>query len=149
MADRAARREGSPVGDDGALADHQNLSVRAARARRRRPAMLGWLAFVVIAFAGGSAIGQPYPTAGVARRAAIVMVAVFSIFAILSEIMFKQLGVGLAVAVLIDATVVGAVLLRSAMTLFRDWNWYLPRSLRSIHRPRRAPPLTVESSHGD
>ena len=111
--------------------------------------MLGWLAFVLIAFAGDSAIGQPFPTAGVVTRAAIVIVAAFSIFAILPEIMFKVVGVGLAVAVLIDATVVGAALLALAMTLLGDWNWYLPRSPRSIHRPRWLPPLTVKSSHGD
>jgi uncharacterized membrane protein YdfJ with MMPL/SSD domain len=66
-------------------------------------------------------------TAGVVTSAALVMVCVFSIFAILPEVDFKQLGVGLAVAVLIDATVVRAVLLPSAMTLLGEWNWYLPR----------------------
>ncbi len=75
-------------------------------------------------------------TAGVVTSAAVVMVAVFSIFAVLPETMFKQLGVGLAVAVLIDATIVRAVVLPSAMTLLGEWNWYLPR-LRA--RPRRAP----------
>jgi len=61
-------------------------------------------------------------TAGVVTSAAIVMVAVFSIFAILPEVVFKQLGVGLAVAVLIDATIVRAVLLPSAMKLLGEWN---------------------------
>jgi RND superfamily putative drug exporter len=75
-------------------------------------------------------------TAGVITSAAIVMVGVFSIFAILPEIAFKQLGVGLAVAVLIDATIVRAVLLPAAMTLLGDWNWYLPSRLRTIHLPR-------------
>jgi len=85
-------------------------------------------------------------TAGVVTSAAIVMVSVFSIFAVLPEIMFKQLGVGLAVAVLIDATIVRAVLLPSAMTLLGEWNWYLPRLPRWIilRRPTtgawRAPP---------
>jgi uncharacterized membrane protein YdfJ with MMPL/SSD domain len=79
-------------------------------------------------------------TAGVVTSAAVVMVAVFSIFAILPEIMFKQLGVGLAVAVLIDATIVRAVLLPSAMTLLGDWNWYLPR--RPAWTTRRRPPVT-------
>jgi hypothetical protein len=77
-------------------------------------------------------------TAGVVTSAAIVMVAVFSIFAILPEIMFKQLGVGLAVAVLIDATIVRAVLLPSAMTLLGDWNWYLP-SWPALGPRRHAP----------
>jgi RND superfamily putative drug exporter len=54
-------------------------------------------------------------TAGVVTSAAIVTVAVFSIFATLSAVAFKQLGVGLAAAVLIDATIVRAVLLPSAM----------------------------------
>ena len=43
--------------------------------------------------------------------------------------MFKQFGVGLAVAVLIDATIVRGVLLPATMTLLGDWNWYLPRWL--------------------
>jgi uncharacterized membrane protein YdfJ with MMPL/SSD domain len=75
-------------------------------------------------------------TAGVITSAAIVMVGVFSIFAILPEVAFKQLGVGLAVAVLIDATLVRAVLLPAAMTLLGEWNWYLPRRLRAIRLPR-------------
>jgi RND superfamily putative drug exporter len=70
-------------------------------------------------------------TAGVVTSAAVVMVAVFSIFAFLPEIPFKQLGVGLAAAVLVDATIVRAVLLPSAMKLLGEWNWYLPgRRLR-------------------
>ncbi len=68
-------------------------------------------------------------TAGVVTAAAIVMVAVFSIFATLSTIDMKQAGVGLAAAILIDATIVRAVLLPSAMKLLGDWNWYLPRWL--------------------
>jgi putative drug exporter of the RND superfamily len=61
--------------------------------------------------------------------AAAVMVSVFAIFATLSLVIFKQLGVGLAVAVLLDATVVRRVLLPSAMKLLGDWNWYLPKWL--------------------
>ncbi len=78
-------------------------------------------------------------TAGVVTSAAVVMVAVFSIFALLPEIMFKQLGVGLAVAVLIDATIVRAVLLPSAMTLLGEWNWYLPRRPHFGRPARRSP----------
>ncbi len=74
-------------------------------------------------------------TAGVVTSAAIVMVAVFSIFATLGEIAFKQVGLGLAVAVLIDATIVRAVLLPSTMKLLGEWNWYLPRWAGHIHRP--------------
>ena len=65
-------------------------------------------------------------TAGTVTSAAIVMVAVFAIFATLRTIDMKQMGVGLAVAVLIDATVIRAVLLPAAMKLLGEWNWYLP-----------------------
>jgi uncharacterized membrane protein YdfJ with MMPL/SSD domain len=82
-------------------------------------------------------------TAGVVTSAAVVMVAVFSIFATLGEIAFKQLGVGLAVAVLIDATIVRVVLLPAAMKLLGDWNWYMPARPRLLagRGPRAAPPV--------
>jgi RND superfamily putative drug exporter len=69
-------------------------------------------------------------TAGVITSAALVMVFVFSIFGTLSLIMMKQFGVGLAAAVLIDATIVRGVLLPATMKLLGEWNWYLPRWLR-------------------
>ena len=69
-------------------------------------------------------------TAGVVSAAALVMVAVFAIFATLSFIDMKQFGVGLAAAVLIDATLVRGVLLPAAMKLLGDWNWYLPSWLQ-------------------
>jgi uncharacterized membrane protein YdfJ with MMPL/SSD domain len=78
-------------------------------------------------------------TAGVVTSAAIVMVAVFSIFGSLSMIEFKQMGVGLAVAVLIDATIVRGVLLPAAMKLLGDWNWYLPKRLRWLPEIAREP----------
>jgi RND superfamily putative drug exporter len=68
-------------------------------------------------------------TASVVTSAAIVMVGVFAIFATLATLDFKMMGVGLAVAVLLDATIVRAVLLPAGMTLLGDWNWYLPRWL--------------------
>jgi len=68
-------------------------------------------------------------SAGVVTSAAIVMVAVFSIFATLSNLFFKQFGVGLAVAILLDATIVRAVLLPASMKLLGARNWYLPRWL--------------------
>jgi uncharacterized membrane protein YdfJ with MMPL/SSD domain len=68
-------------------------------------------------------------TAGTVTSAAIVMVAVFAIFATLSALDFKQMGVGLSVAILIDATIVRAVLLPATMKLLGDWNWYLPKGL--------------------
>jgi uncharacterized membrane protein YdfJ with MMPL/SSD domain len=73
-------------------------------------------------------------TAGTVTSAAFVMVAVFSVFATLSTLDMKQLGVGLAVAVLLDATVVRAMLLPASMKLLGRWNWYLPRSLRWLPR---------------
>ena len=81
-------------------------------------------------------------TAGVVTSAAVVMVAVFSIFATLGLLDFKMMGVGLAVAVLLDATIVRAVLLPAAMTLLGDWNWYLPRWLEWL--PKLAPETPVE-----
>jgi RND superfamily putative drug exporter len=71
-------------------------------------------------------------TAGVVTSAALVMVGVFSLFGSLSSLDVKQAGVGLAAAVLIDATIVRAVLLPSSMHLLGEWNWYLPRFLRRI-----------------
>jgi uncharacterized membrane protein YdfJ with MMPL/SSD domain len=68
-------------------------------------------------------------TAGVVTSAALVMVSVFAIFGTLSMLFFKQFGVGLATAVLLDATVVRAVLLPATMKLLGDANWYLPRWL--------------------
>lgn len=68
-------------------------------------------------------------TASTVTSAAIVMVAVFAIFATLSFIDFKQMGIGLSVAILIDATLVRAVLLPATMKLLGKWNWYLPKQL--------------------
>jgi uncharacterized membrane protein YdfJ with MMPL/SSD domain len=90
-------------------------------------------------------------TAGVVSAAAIVMVGVFSIFATLSFIDMKQFGVGLAAAVLIDATLVRGVMLPAAMKLLGKWNWYLPSWLEWLpkgpaiegapepHEPARRP----------
>jgi uncharacterized membrane protein YdfJ with MMPL/SSD domain len=68
-------------------------------------------------------------TAGVVTAAAAVMVCVFSLFGTLSSLELKQAGVGLAAAVLIDATLIRGVLLPATMKLLGDWNWYLPRRL--------------------
>ena len=68
-------------------------------------------------------------SAGVITSAAIVMVAVFSTFATLSVISMKQMGVGLAVAILLDATLVRGLLLPAVMSLLGEHNWYLPRWL--------------------
>ena len=77
-------------------------------------------------------------TAGVITSAALVMVAVFSVFATLSVIQFKQLGVALAAAVFIDATIVRIVLLPAAMKLLGPRTWYLPGWLAFADRKRLA-----------
>jgi uncharacterized membrane protein YdfJ with MMPL/SSD domain len=80
-------------------------------------------------------------TAGIVTSAAAVMVAVFAIFASLSALEFKQMGVGLAAAVLIDATIIRGVLLPATMRLLGDWNWYLPKRLTWL--PRLAPEVRI------
>jgi len=65
-------------------------------------------------------------SAGVVTSAAVIMVAVFSIFATVSFVDVKTLGVGLAFAVLVDATVVRGILVPAAMTLLGERSWYLP-----------------------
>jgi uncharacterized membrane protein YdfJ with MMPL/SSD domain len=92
-------------------------------------------------------------TAGVVTSAAIVMVCVFAVFATLSMLLFKQFGVGLASAILIDATIVRAVLLPATMKLLGDWNWYLPKWLEWLPHleqggkpePVRAPSVPTPS----
>ena len=73
-------------------------------------------------------------TAGVVTSAALVMFGVFSLFATASSLNLKQAGVGLAVAVVLDATVVRAVLMPASMKLLGDWNWYLPSWLEWLPR---------------
>ena len=85
-------------------------------------------------------------TAGVVTSAAVVMIAVFAIFATLSLLIFKELGIGLAVAVLIDATIIRGVLLPATMKLLGGWNWYLPKWLEWLPKvgPGRGTPPTAE-----
>jgi RND superfamily putative drug exporter len=80
-------------------------------------------------------------TASVVTSAAVVMVAVFAIFATLGFVDMKMMGVGLAVAVLLDATVIRAVLLPAAMKLLGDWNWYLPSWLEWL--PKVSPEARI------
>ena len=88
-------------------------------------------------------------TAGVVTSAAIVMVGVFAIFGTLSMMIFKQFGVGLAAAILIDATIIRAILLPASMKLLGEWNWYLPKWLEWLPHiehdeklePVEAPPV--------
>jgi uncharacterized membrane protein YdfJ with MMPL/SSD domain len=79
-------------------------------------------------------------TAGVVTSAALVMVGVFSLFGSLSSLDVKQAGVGLAVAVLLDATVIRAVLLPASMELLGEWNWYLPRFLERLPKTQLETP---------
>jgi uncharacterized membrane protein YdfJ with MMPL/SSD domain len=82
-------------------------------------------------------------TAGVVTSAALVMVAVFGSFALGSDQVAKQIGVGLAAAILIDATIIRAILLPAGMKLLGKRNWYLPKRLgwlpRFQHEPHAAP----------
>jgi uncharacterized membrane protein YdfJ with MMPL/SSD domain len=78
-------------------------------------------------------------TAGVVTAAATVMVFVFAIFATLSQLSLKQLGLGLAAAVLIDATLIRGVLLPATMKLLGEANWYLPRRLNWLPRLAHEP----------
>jgi uncharacterized membrane protein YdfJ with MMPL/SSD domain len=82
-------------------------------------------------------------TAGVVTSAALVMVAVFGSFALSSDQLAKQIGVGLAAAILIDATIIRAVLLPATIKLLGTRNWYLPKGLgwlpKFAHEPEVAP----------
>ncbi|WP_196466360.1 MMPL family transporter [Planomonospora sp. ID91781] len=82
-------------------------------------------------------------TAGVVSSAAFIMVGVFAIFGTMSMLSFKEMGIGLAAAILIDATIVRAVLLPATMKLLGDANWYLPRWLNWL------PVLEHEPEDGD
>jgi RND superfamily putative drug exporter len=79
-------------------------------------------------------------TAGVVTSAAVIMVAVFAVFGTLSMQDFKQLGVGLAVAILLDATLIRVVLLPSVMALLGERNWYRPRWLAWLPRVSHGAP---------
>jgi putative drug exporter of the RND superfamily len=80
-------------------------------------------------------------TAGIITGAAAIMVCVFAGMASGQLVMFQQMGFGLAVAILIDATVVRTIIVPAAMELLGDWNWYLPRWLQWL------PDVSVEG-HG-
>ena len=73
-------------------------------------------------------------TAGTITSAAAIMVAVFAVFAFTRLIAIKQFGVGLGVAILLDATVIRSILLPASMKLLGDWNWYLPSWLEWLPR---------------
>ena len=79
-------------------------------------------------------------TAGIITGAALIMVAVFSGFAAGSLVMFQQMGFGLAVAVLLDATLIRTIMVPAAMKLLGKWNWYLPSWLEWL------PHLSIEGA---
>jgi RND superfamily putative drug exporter len=84
-------------------------------------------------------------SAGVVTSAAVIMVAVFAVFATLSMTTFKQLGVGLAVAILLDATVVRGVLLPAVLATLGDRTWWLPGWLSFLPEGRGVPAEEPES----
>jgi RND superfamily putative drug exporter len=73
-------------------------------------------------------------TSGTITSAASIMVVVFGVFVTLKFVFIQQLGLGLAVAVFIDATLIRSVLLPASMTLLGEWNWWLPPFLRWLPR---------------
>ena len=82
-----------------------------------------------------SAVGQGISiTAGTVTSAAAIMVVVFAVFVTMKLSMIQQLGLGLAVAVFIDATIIRSVVLPATMRLLGDWNWYLPSFLGWLPR---------------
>ena len=91
-------------------------------------------------------------TGKIITGAAAIMIAVFCGFAAGQLVMFQQMGFGLAVAVLLDATVVRCILVPAAMALLGDRNWYLPRwlqwlpDLRVEGAPRPAPAVEPVSA---
>jgi RND superfamily putative drug exporter len=80
-------------------------------------------------------------SAGVVTSAAVIMTGVFSVFVVLSAIEYKMLGVGMAIAILIDATIVRGVLLPAAMALLGDRAWALPG--RPSRRGETTHPTTI------
>jgi RND superfamily putative drug exporter len=82
-------------------------------------------------------------TSGTITSAASIMVVVFAVFVTFKFVFIQQLGLGLAVAVFIDATLIRSVLLPATMTLLGDWNWWLPRWLGWLPR------VTIESASAE
>src|SRR5256886_10405537 len=85
-------------------------------------------------------------TAGVVTSAALVMVGAFAVFALMPILDMKEMGIGLAAAVLIDATIVRAVLLPATMKLLGDANWYLPSWLEWLPRLEHEPTQAVSAA---
>jgi putative drug exporter of the RND superfamily len=85
-------------------------------------------------------------TAGTGTSAALVMVAVFAIFATLRQLDLKLDGLRVAVAILIDATIIRGVLLPASMKLLGDWNWYLPGWPAWLPRGERKQPAEAPAT---
>jgi RND superfamily putative drug exporter len=73
-------------------------------------------------------------TGRIVTAAALLFAVAIGAFATSQITLIKELGVGTALAVLIDATIIRALLVPSLMALFGDWNWWAPRPLRRLHR---------------
>jgi RND superfamily putative drug exporter len=80
-------------------------------------------------------------TGSIITGAALIMVAVFGGFALGDLVMFEQMGFGLAVAIIVDATIVRSILVPASMELLGDWNWYFPRWLEWL------PQIHIEGTH--
>ena len=73
-------------------------------------------------------------TSGTITSAASIMVMVFAVFVTLHYAVIRQMGLGLAVAVFVDAAFIRSILLPASMELLGDWNWYLPKFLGWLPR---------------
>jgi uncharacterized membrane protein YdfJ with MMPL/SSD domain len=82
-------------------------------------------------------------TAGTITSAAAIMVVVFAVFVTMKLSIVQQMGLGLAVAVFVDATIIRSILLPAVMRLLADWNWYLPSFLAWLPR------VTIEAEPDD
>ena len=89
------------------------------------------------------------PPRGIITGAALIIVAVFAGFAMGDLVMFQQMGFGIAVALLIDATIIRSVLLPAAMQLLGRWNWYLPRWLEWLPRIEVEAPTAAAPARGE
>jgi hypothetical protein len=131
-----------PTEEVGSMAG-ANLALRTARwsTARRRRVVLGWLVFVLVAFAAGQVAGvvqMTYADGAIGESGAAdrVLQREFRNDRAAEQVLIQSRSgpLSLAVAVLVDATIVRAVLLPAAMKLLGDWNWYLPRSLEWLPR---------------
>lgn len=89
-------------------------------------------------------------TAGTITSVAVIMVAVFAAFALARDLELKQFGVGLGIAVFLDATIIRVILLPASMKLLGDRNWYLPKWLEFLPRDGESetPPVSVPAGSG-